>query len=353
MASSTTAAPTRAAASLQQQQQQQNAEEERLALLSLLNDVVSHLPNNREEAVKMIIPWLGMLVWPLIVSLPLLLSSSWSPISYQDLFPAEWYEYNPMNPSERPKPLGLFLGFVAVAIGNAFVIGFAYLYKFGYLSAVRGQEPPLIQRRLLANDYEFMEAVKAHLFQPEGFVLLGIYLASMWMFKLMPNSYYSFEGGIQWRETFLCLVLQDGFQFIMHRLEHALSPRLYQLSHKPHHRFINPKMFDAFNGSLADTILMILTPLYLTSNVMRTCNVWTYMAFGSTYSCWLTMLHSEYVLPWDGLFKRLGFGTPADHHVHHSIFKYNYGHLFMWFDIVAGTYRDPRDLAPKLFNPHV
>lgn len=295
-------------------------------------------------------PFLAMLVWPLIVSLPLVLSSSWSPISYRDVFPAEWYDYDPADVAVRPKPLGLILGLIAVVIGQFFVVAFFYLYKFGYLSF--GVEPKFIQRKEFA-PYHFSEALASHLFQPEGFVLLGIYLVSTWMFHLMPNSYYSFEGSIQWRETFLCLVLQDGFQYTMHRLEHAFSPYLYKLSHKPHHRFINPRIFDAFHGSLADTILMILTPLYLTSNVMRTCNVWTYMAFGSTYACWLTLIHSEYVLPWDGLFRRLGFGTPADHHVHHSVFKYNYGHLFMWFDILGGTYRDPRDLCPKLFNDHV
>ena len=32
----------------------------------------------------------------------------------------------------------------------------------------------------------------------------------------------------------------------------------YRKSHKPHHRFTNPKLFDAFNGSPADTFCMIL-----------------------------------------------------------------------------------------------
>jgi hypothetical protein len=27
----------------------------------------------------------------------------------------------------------------------------------------------------------------------------------------------------------------------------------------------------------------------------------------------------------------LGIGTAADHHVHHKLFKYNFGHIFMWF----------------------
>ena len=294
------------------------------------------------------LPWLGMLVWPLIVSLPLLLSSPLSPTSYRDIFPVDWYDYDPAG-TDRPKPLGLVLGITAVVIGQNFVVAFFYLYKYGYLSF--GAEPTRIQKK--NDNYVFSEALVAHLFQPEGFVLLGVYLSSTWMFHLMPNSYYSFEGSIQWRETFLCLVLQDGFQYTMHRLEHALSPTLYKLSHKPHHRCSKPKMFDAFHGSRADSIVMILTPLYVTANVMRTCNVWTYMAFGSLYACWLTMLHCEYALPWDALFRRLGFGTPADHHVHHSVFKYNYGHLFMWFDILCGTYRDPKDLCPKIFNENV
>ena len=79
----------------------------------------------------------------------------------------------------------------------------------------------------------------------------------------------------------------------MHRAEHAISPYLYRLSHKPHHRFTNPRLFDAFNGSVADTILMILVPLYTTAVCVRGVNVWSYMAFGSLYANWLTLIHSE------------------------------------------------------------
>lgn len=95
---------------------------------------------------------------------------------------------------------------------------------------------------------------------------------------------------------------------------------------------------------------MILLPLYATANIVRDCNVWTYMVFGSMYANWLVLIHSEYVFPWDGIFRKLGLGTPGDHHVHHKVFKYNYGHLFMWFDRMFGTYRDPQCFAPKLFN---
>ena len=295
-----------------------------------------------------LLPWTGALVWPLMLTLPLLLTSPYSPTSYQRLFPASWYEFDPIY--DAPKPLGLTLGILAVAIGQVFVCTFFYLFKYGYLS--HNQEPQSIQTKG-ARPYEFMEGLQTHISQPEGFVLLIGYLCITWMLHLMPNSYYSFEGGgIQYANLAACLIIQDGIQFVMHVLEHVVSPAFYQKSHKPHHRFYNPRLFDAFNGSLTDTLCMIVIPLFATANIMRNVNVWTYMAFGSTYAGWLTLIHSEYVFCWDhGVFRRLGLGTPADHHVHHKFFKYNYGHLFMWWDRMAGTYRDPREF--KVFAEHV
>ena len=51
-----------------------------------------------------------------------------------------------------------------------------------------------------------------------------------------------------------------------------------------------------------------------------------------------------------GDISEIWIGTAADHHVHHKFFKYNFGHLFMWFDWMAGTYRDPREVWGKEFN---
>jgi hypothetical protein len=39
-------------------------------------------------------------------------------------------------------------------------------------------------------------------------------------------------------------------------LEHAASTEIYKRSHKPHHRFTNPKLFDAFNGTDLAEMLM-------------------------------------------------------------------------------------------------
>jgi alternative squalene epoxidase len=259
--------------------------------------------------------------------------------------------------------LGLCLGILAVAIAQVWVWIFFYLYKYGYLVSRQdgkqqqqqqhAQEPRSIQQ-VGARPYRFQEGLMTHISQPEGFVVLIAYLSITWMLKVMPPSYYSFHGSIQYPQVAACLVCQEGIQFVMHYLEHVgFGPTFYQYSHKPHHRFTNPRLFDAFNGSLPDTICMIIIPLACTAQIVRTANVWTYMAFGSTYASWLTLIHSEYVLPWDGAFRKLGLGTPADHHVHHKFFIYNYGHLLTWFDRLAGTYRDPNDFAPRVFRENV
>lgn len=303
--------------------------------------------------VEEILPWTTAVVWPLMSTVPLLLTNEDLPLHYSNVFPYSWYSYDQFDATNnQPKPLGLSLGIFAVFVGHVFLIPIFYLYKNGYLSLStdKSKSTPKSIQSNGARPYFFMEGLQTHLSQPEGFVLLALYLSITWMFDLMPKSYYSFEGTIQWSRVCLCLATQDFLQYAMHRVEHRISPEFYKKSHKPHHKFTNPRLFDAFNGSVPDTILMILLPLYATANIVRDCNVWTYMVFGSMYANWLVLIHSEYVFPWDGIFRKLGLGTPGDHHVHHKVFKYNYGHLFMWFDRMFGTYRDPQCFAPKLFN---
>lgn len=303
-----------------------------------------------------VLPWLSAVMWPMMLTVPLLLSTPGSPLHYSEIFPETWYSIDSYSSTESGsspmpiKPLGLCLGLITVAVGQLLCLFVFFFFKYGFLSH-NGEEPLSIQTKG-ARPYEFLEGLTTHLSQPEGFVLLGGYLIGTWMFRLMPAAYYSFDGGIEWSKVFLCLVVQDGIQFVTHLLEHNVSPTFYKYSHKPHHKFTNPRLFDAFNGSMLDTIFMILVPLYATANLVD-CNVWSYMAFGSLYANWLTLIHSEYTFPWDQLFHCVGFGTPADHHVHHAFFKYNYGHLFTWFDRVWGTYKNPSEFAPKAFNERV
>jgi hypothetical protein len=275
---------------------------------------VSHLIN--------LVSWL---LWPALATVPIVLTFN---DTYKRVFPASWYDLEPTNywhvfakEAVVPSPLGLSLGLFAVVVGQAFTL----IYFCMKRSFCLGRKELAVQKQG-AVTYELTEGILTHLAQPEGFVLLGGYLIAYWMLGTMPASYYSFSGGINWFHVLVQLLIQDFFMYIMHRGEHIFA-ELYKYTHKPHHRWTNPRMFDAFNGSLGDTFLMILVPLVMTSRCVN-ANVWSYMAFGSIYANWLTMIHSEYPHVWDPVFKAIGFGTAWDHHVHHKLFTFNYGHLF-------------------------
>lgn len=225
--------------------------------------------------------------------------------------------------SEWPSPAGLLCGIVAVASAQCIVVGYYY-----WLLRTRGCADA------------FWAGCRGHLVRPEGFLLVCAYLCATWMLGLLPPSYYRWEGGLSPGHLCLQLVVHDLLQTLVHMGQHRLCPRIYKLSHKQHHRFVQPTLFDAFDGSVTDTACMILLPLLATAHAVH-CNAWSYMAFGATLSSWLTLIHSEIDHPWDPAFRKIGLGTAGDHRAHHRRSVCNYGHLFMWWDIVAGTYMPP------------
>jgi len=239
-----------------------------------------------------------------------------------------------------PSPVGLTLGILAALAGQVAVIVYHYArMRWSRVRRVQSEARP----------YAFGEGVASHLANPGGILLMVFYLCAYWLLDLMPCSYYSFAGGVRWWMVFAQICCQDGLMFLLHYFEHKgpLGPAFYQKSHKPHHRFVNPRLFDAFDGSVPDTFCMILVPLATTAQLLH-ANVWEYMLFGSLWSAWLCLIHSEVHHPWDPLFRLLGLGTAADHHVHHRTFIYNYGHTMMWWDRLLGTYRHPD--AVRVFN---
>lgn len=282
---------------------------------------------------------LSLLVWPGIVWFPVYMTC----FGGKELFGAEMWSYGYWREG-MPSPLGLSLGIGAVVAGMVPLVVYHGLRLRGYL----GPLVPIERRG--APVYSFWRGLAGHLSQPEGFLLLGLYLCGTWMFELMPESYYSREGGINWGHVALQLLVQDLIQYVLHYAEHRASKAFYRISHKPHHFYTNPTLFEAFSASPLDTTCMILLPLYLTANIVP-ANVWSYMTFGALYANWLTLIHSEFAHPWDLAFRALGLGTAADHHVHHKLFKFNFSHLFSYWDIAFGTYRDPAKVLP--FNEGV
>jgi sterol desaturase/sphingolipid hydroxylase (fatty acid hydroxylase superfamily) len=290
-------------------------------------------------------------VWPLICALPLALTLDLGFNSYKAIFPAAWYDEAPFKPPRGvsgftdPRDvnkLGLILGILAVAVGQIFTLGYHLLRHRHFLGATRRIQPKAVT-------YDFFKSLSKHASNPEGLILMSAYLTGTWVFGLMPVSYYAFGGGINWKHVAAQLLLQDFIQYGMHFAEHKVSSWIYRNSHKPHHRFTNPQLFDAFDGSITDTVLMILVPLFITAHLVPS-NVWSYMTFGSLYANWLMLIHSECSHPWDWAFRKIGFGTAADHHVHHHFFLFNYGHLFMYWDKVFGTYRNPKGYAGMHFS---
>lgn len=211
-----------------------------------------------------------------------------------------------------PSPVGLTLGILAALCAQVAVIAYHYV-RLRWCATRRVQTEP--------RPYPFGDGIKSHLANPGGILMMVAYLCLYWMLDLMPCSYYHFDGGVRWWMVGAQTCCQDFLMFVLHYFEHKgpLGPDFYQRSHKPHHRFVNPRLFDAFDGSVPDTFCMILIPLAITAQVLH-ANVWEYMLFGSLWSGWLCLIHSEIHHPWDGLFSRLGLGTAADHHVHHKTF---------------------------------
>ena len=182
-----------------------------------------------------------------------------------------------------------------------------------------------------------MLRVTNHLVQPGGFALLAAYLMATWHGKLLPLTYYATTTrGVSFSRVATQLVVQDCLMFLAHRVEHYLKLR----GHFLHHTLKRPVAFDAFDGSIEDTIYMILIPLFLTAHVCAIffdVNVYDYMAFGSIYANALFFLHSDAEHEWDEAFRRLKFGTQRDHHQHHKNPSMNFGHLFMWWDAFVGS----------------
>jgi len=231
-----------------------------------------------------------------------------------------------------PSPIGLCMGLGAVLVCQVL----AFIYYAIMRVYVR---PPTIQTRELPTT-TLLGDVISHVSAPESFTMVFGYLCLTWMFDIMPASYYDLETPVNWWNVLLQFLVVDFLTYLTHRIEHGIVS-LYGKSHKPHHRFINPKLYNAFNGSPFDTLDLILIPLFGTAQLLRFCSNWDYIMFGSLYATQFTLIHCEFSHPWDPLLKCLGIGTSADHHIHHALFTKNYGHFFIYWDVLFGTYQNP------------
>ncbi|KAH9255441.1 hypothetical protein BASA81_006560 [Batrachochytrium salamandrivorans] len=231
---------------------------------------------------------------------------------------------------------GLIWGLTFAGIGQIGVLSFHYFRReLGWWRPNRRLQP----RKPYDSSESFLSQTYRHVAKPSSLVMIGLYLVLTWVLKLMPASYYNETDSVDWFHVVMQLAVVDVFTYINHRAEHVLAP-LYISSHKAHHRFTNPNVFDAFDGSVADTAVLILLPLFTTSQITAGVSTWSYIAFGFVYSTHFMLIHSEWACPQDGLASKFGIYVASDHHVHHSMFLYNYGHFFTFWDRYMGTYKE-------------
>jgi len=240
------------------------------------------------------------------------------------------------SPAEPPVDVtGLLWGLFWAGAGQVLVL--TYHFARRVLGWCRAGYPPFQPTRPPSYEAGFAAQAVKHFAQPSAFALMGAYLSGAWIARLMPDSYYDYHAPVDWMHVVLQLVVVDLFTVVNHLAEHALPP-LYVESHKPHHRYVSPQLFDAFDGSLADTTMLILLPLFCTMRALSFVATWSYIAFGFVYSTWFLLIHSEWPHPLDGLAGAVGVYTARDHHGHHALFTKNFAHFFTYWDRALGTF---------------
>jgi len=237
-----------------------------------------------------------------------------------------------------PNPDGLLCGLAGAGIGQICCVAYQYLRRQVLL---KSSSKKLIQLRKLEYSRSFVQDVLAHVQRVELFLLVP-YLSLTWMFSLMPESYYDIESPCNFFHVLVQLLVVDFFTYVFHVGEHTIS-RWYILTHKAHHKFTNPQLFNAFDATLLDTIFLILFPLYSTAQLCHV-NCWSYIVFGFAYSVHFMLIHSEFEHDFDPILKAFYVNTAADHHVHHKLFLFNYGHFFTIYDRIGGTYKCPKSV---------
>lgn len=229
--------------------------------------------------------------------------------------------------------LGVGLG--SVLIGQVLVVGYYYARHY-----VPGWQPGAKKWHHNDRQQPRTSELVRHVFQPESFALVFGYLTASWRLGWLQPTYYRADmpftvRGILW-DVLLQFLTVDLVMFWVHVLEHR-TRGWYKHSHRHHHVFVKPRLLHAFQGSVVDTLGLIVLPLMVTGALP--VHYWSYVMFGTLYSMYFALIHSEFDHPWEPWSGFLGLATSGDHFRHHKHFNCNFGHFFTFWDRALGTYR--------------
>lgn len=149
--------------------------------------------------------------------------------------------------------------------------------------------------------------------------------------------------------SFMFEVILDFFHYWSHRLMH-MNTRVYVITHKLHHKHVQPTYINTFYFTPFDAILSSLVPTVLTVLVLPfKLSVFDYTMI-SAYKQYTELAgHSGKALSPSSSFPQciwlprlLGIqGYAEDHDLHHRLSNCNFSKRFSLWDKLFGTYRPP------------
>ena len=143
-------------------------------------------------------PALACLLWPSLLAFPVLLSKT--PFDWPQDKGARWdsvwtylvhlWNSDSLSTSELPSPVGLCLGLASVVVGQILVILYFCAREFGFFGELKSIQ--FVSGKSGDNKKSMLARIKTHVFQPEGFFLLGetFVVSSSTTFSIMYRYYY-------------------------------------------------------------------------------------------------------------------------------------------------------------------
>ena len=155
-----------------------------------------------------------------------------------------------------PSSFGLLCGLGSVALAQGLLVIYQRNRRIAEYEKAKSKS---IQLKDLSYTNSFFQDAFKHVKRIE-LLLLVPYLSLTWMFNMMPQSYYDVSSAPSALDVIAQLLLVDFFTYSFHVVLHTIS-KLYKASHKAHHKFTNPQLFNAFDATIVDTVFLILFPL--------------------------------------------------------------------------------------------
>lgn len=169
------------------------------------------------------------------------------------------------------------------------------------------------------------------------------YLPLLWTDSLAPYQVFNLEHLNPFVGALIGVLVFELLVYVYHRMMHR-NHWLWRAFHQMHHSAERVDSFGAFYFSPLDVVgFTFLSSLSLTVFVGLSAQAVTYFLYATMFLA--IFQHTNIRTPqWLGYIVQ----RPESHSIHHArgVHHYNYSDLPL-FDILFGTFRNPKDFAPE------